>query len=40
MLSKETHDSIEKFINDYFNSNKRKSPAMILAIAKLIQYMS
>ena len=36
MISKETHCSIEKFINEYFSSNKKKSPAMIWAIAKLI----
>ncbi len=37
MMGKETRDSIEKFINEYFNSNKKKSPAMIWAIAKLIR---
>lgn len=37
MLGKETRDSIEKFINEYFSSNKKKSPAMIWAIAKLIR---
>ncbi|EPI2195106.1 hypothetical protein [Enterococcus faecalis] len=37
MLSKETYKSIEKFIQEYLNSSKKKSPAMIWAIAKLIE---
>lgn len=37
MISKGTRDSVEKFIQEYFSSNKKKSPAMIWAIAKLIR---